>query len=297
MKNIFIVGAGGSLGQSLILKLNTKLNKVTALDLNFINHYENINYITDDFDKIDFESYIDNCDVFIYLLSRMLPGNSNFDSLCNDVNSYLKFLNQLNGYKNKKIIFISSGGSVYGNTLNHPIEEHIETNPISLYGHQKKILETLSSTFNSFSNSRLYTLRIANAYGDYFKLNRNHGLIPTLLQASIKNKTIDIWGDGGIVKDYIHNEDISDACSKLIDYDGNEFIMNLGSGKGYSVNEIIEIINKVSKKTIKVNYLPVKNYDVNYNVLSNSLISKELDWSPKVSIEDGIKRLYEKFII
>lgn len=294
MKKIFIVGAGGSLGQALTLKLNTELHKIIAVDLNFTEKYENVHYITDNFDNVDIKDFIDDCDIFFYLLSRILPGDSNFDDLCKDINSYARFLNQLNVYENKKIIFISSGGAVYGNSDKELLDETHTTHPISLYGHQKKILESLSASFNSFSNSRVYTLRVANAYGDFNKLNRNHGLIPKLIFSLKNNITVDIWGDGSAIKDYIHNDDIVEACTKLIHYDGNAFTMNLSSGEGYSVNQIIDIVNKICEKKLMLNYLPLKSYDVKKNVLSNLLIRKELDWKPKVSIESGIKQLYEK---
>ena len=296
MKKIFIIGAGGSLGQALILKLNNELNNVIAVDRNFIEKYENVEYITDNFDNIDINNYIDDCDVFFYLLSRLLPFDSNFDDFCRDINSYTRFLNQINDYENKKIIFISSGGAIYGNSDKEYLDEYLPPNPISLYGHQKKMLESLSSSFNSFSSSKVYTLRVSNAYGDYFKLNRNHGLIPKLIYSSINNITVDIWGDGSVTKDYIHNDDIVEACSKLIHYKGDALTMNLSSGKGYSVNQIIEIVNKICMNKLMLNYLPFKSFDIKHNVLSNSLIKKELDWKPKVDIECGIKQLYEKYI-
>jgi len=294
MKKILLIGGGGSIGQALTNEFISKNYYVTIIDSTPFknqNKTKNLKYICNNFDSLDLNQLIKSHDVFFYLLSRLLPGDDNLDKFYLDISSYIRFIKVFSNHEDKKLILFSSGGAVYGDINNRKIKEFDLLQPKSLYGQLKKILESISEINNSISSSKIYTLRVSNAYGDFLKLKRNHGIISTIIYASYNDKKVQVWGDGKNVKDYIHNEDIASACTKMIDYHGSAFQMNLSTGIGSSINEIIDLVNKTRKSPLDVEYVDKKSFDICYSVLCNSLISKELNWKPKMTILSGINLL------
>ena len=298
MKKILLIGGGGSIGKALTNEFISKNYYVTIIDsISFKNKNKtkNVKYICDNFDSLDLNQLIKSHDVFFYLLSRLLPGDDNLDKFYLDISSYIRFIKIFSNHVGKKLILFSSGGSVYGEIKNRKVTEHDLLQPKSLYGHLKKVLESISEVNNSISSSKIYILRVSNAYGDFLKLKRNHGIISTIIHASHNERKVQIWGDGKNIKDYIHNDDIASACTKMIDYNGSAFQMNLSTGKGTSINEIIDLVNKTRKTPLEVEYVDKKSFDICYSILDNSLISKELNWKPKMSFFSGLNLLSKSF--
>jgi UDP-glucose 4-epimerase len=135
--------------------------------------------------------------------------------------------------------------------------------------------------------------RLSNPYGERQNPDVAQGVIPVFLKKILKDETIEIWGDGKVERDYIYIKDAVDALIKSLSTDSNDRIFNLGSGKGYTLNDILEIIENVSGKKAKVIYKEKRNIDVPVNILDNKLLSETLDWKPETDINTGIKRTYE----
>ena len=298
MKKILLIGGGGSIGKALTNEFISKNYYVTIIDsipFKNQNKTKNVKYICVNFDSLNLNQLIKSHDVFFYLLSRLLPGDNNLDKFYLDISSYIRFTKNFSNHVGKKLILFSSGGAVYGEIKNRKVKEHDLLQPKSLSGQLKKVLESISEINNSISSSKIYILRVSNAYGDFLKLKRNHGIISTIIHASHNDKIVQIWGDGENIKDYIHNDDIASACTKMIDYNGSAFQMNLSTGKGTSINEIIDLVNKTREIPLEVKYVDKKNFDICYSILDNSLISTELNWKPKMSIFSGINILSKSF--
>jgi len=302
-KRCLILGGGGFIGSHLADALVENDYEVVIFDkLNFskknINHIsKRVKIIEGDFNnEIDLKNALKNIDIAFHLVSSTLPANSNenpiYDVETNLISS-LRFLNEAIENKISKVIFISSGGTVYGIPERLPIKEYHPRKPICSYGIIKKTIEDYLYMFEKLYGLDYYIFRLSNPYGERQNPFVAQGVIPVFLMKILKGEKIDIWGDGSIERDYIYIKDAIDAIIKTISKNPKDRIFNLGSSKGYTLNEIVEIIEKVSGKKARIKYKEKRNIDVPINILDNKLISEVLDWKPVTEINEGIEKTFE----
>ncbi|MBM4171712.1 MAG: UDP-glucose 4-epimerase GalE [Ignavibacteria bacterium] len=196
----------------------------------------------------------------------------------------------------------SSTCSIYGNPRKIPIAENEPSNPINPYANTKFIIETILKDFESKYGMKSVSLRYFNAAGASFdgSIGESHNpethLIPLVMETALgKRKDIWVFGndyntkDGTCIRDYIHVEDLAEAHFKALRYlqIGNEStIINLGTGNGNSVLEIIEMAKRISKKKIDYVIANRRQGDPAILVASNEKAKKLLSWEPKYSIDD-----------
>jgi UDP-glucose 4-epimerase len=118
------------------------------------------------------------------------------------------------------------------------------------------------------------------------------GLIATFLYNIYKGKPIEIWGDGTIVRDYIYIRDAMKCLAKILIYPGDARIFNVGSGRGYSINDIVKKIVTITDKNPQIVYKPNRSFDVQTNILDTTLARQELDWEPETPLDTGIALVY-----
>ncbi|MDM5225425.1 NAD-dependent epimerase/dehydratase family protein [Cytobacillus sp. NJ13] len=191
----------------------------------------------------------------------------------------------------KKFIFSSSGGTVYGAAPNKPTSEEHKTNPISPYGINKLAAEYYIDFYAKFYGFQSVILRYSNVYGIRQNPLSESGVI-SIFAHRIKNQLQPvIYGNGEQVRDYIHVSDVVNANIIFSQLDTSlQGIFNVGTAKGTSLNELITFFYQFFPESIPPLYKDAKDGDLFYNVLSiNKLAS--LGWSPKISLEEGIKQL------
>jgi len=254
-----------------------------------------IEFIEGDFsNRIDVRESLNGQDYAIHLVSTTIPATSN-QSPCYDVESNLiptlHLLDECLKQKTQKIIFISSGGTVYGNPVNLPIREDHPTNPTSSYGIVKLAIEKY---FNLYRQQGLpsVVLRLANPFGERQNPNVGQGLIASLLYQIKHQRPLTIWGDGETVRDYFYVKDGARAVADALSYRGDHSTFNIASGKGLSINRILEEFRATLNLTFTVSYLPARRFDVTRNVLDISLARKELNWSPETDLEGGLQKTW-----
>ena len=136
-------------------------------------------------------------------------------------------------------------------------------------------------------------LRLANAFGERQRIHSSQGVIAVFLGKVLRGEALDIWGDGSVIRDYIHVSDIVQAMIKSVTYTGPERVFNIGSGKGVSINEVIDGIEFVVGTKVSRNYHPSRVFDVPANVLCINRALEALDWYPKVMFKDGLSRMVD----
>jgi UDP-glucose 4-epimerase len=169
-----------------------------------------------------------------------------------------------------KYIYISSGGTVYGNNSKKLINEESLTTPISPYGISKLACERYVCMYHTAYGLNTCIVRPSNIYGVGQKPNRGQGFISTALALAHENKPVKVFGDGSKVRDYLYVDDFCKALFQVITKGEFGKVYNVGSGNGHSVNEVIQVINEIICKegrNLEVEYLPERPFDVNYNVL------------------------------
>lgn len=300
---IIIFGGGGFIGSTIADRLLRDGHELKIFERPRIAPYrqftssEQVEWITGDLlSTHDVSDAIDGADVVLHLVSTTLPKSSNDDPIY-DVQSNLvatlQMLNAMVARNVRKIVFISSGGTVYGNPMYLPIDEKHPTDPLVSYGITKLAIEKYLKMYESLHGIRSVTLRVANPYGERQRIETAQGAVGVFIHHAIKDIPIDIWGDGSVTRDYIHISDVAEAFARAVEYDGSKSVFNISSGEGTSLSTLIGLIENVLGKPIQRRYLASRPFDVPVSVLSNSLARAELAWVPVTSMHDGISRTAE----
>ena len=300
-----VLGGGGFIGSHLSDELISNGYDVVVFDkLNFskkniVHIKNNLSVLEGDFNNdVDIVKSLKGVDYVFHLVSSTLPASSNknpiYDVETNLISS-LMLLNESINNKVKKIIFISSGGTVYGFPKKIPIKEDHPRQPICSYGIIKKTIEDYLYMYNRLHGLDYTVFRISNPYGERQNPLSIQGAIPVFLRKIAKDEQVEIWGDGSITRDYIYIKDVVKVLVSALKISSENKIFNLGSGVGRSLNELIEVMKKVTGKDIKPKYEEARGLDVPVNVLDISLIKSVQNWKPTTDIESGITKTY-KFI-
>lgn len=188
----------------------------------------------------------------------------------------------------ERIIFTSSGGTVYGEqgpVLSHKESDHLL--PICSYGAQKTSIEAFLNVYRHVHKMKILVARVSNPYGFDARKNRSQGIIPIFLRALSEGRGISLFGD--TVRDYIHIDDVIDAMVKLSCYEGHGCIFNIGSGKGVSLHCLVRLIERLAQKEfISIQHQQIRDCDVDANILDVDYTQQELCWNPKIDLESGI---------
>lgn len=298
MKNYLILGGCGFIGRHLVKELseNNPESLITIVDVVKDSSFENLRNVqqiqSSLAEILNFNKLLVNVDIVYHLISTTTPSD-NTEKIMNDFNDTIiptiRLLECMKLYQDKKLIFISSGGTVYGEVENLPISEMQNLNPVCTYGIQKVLLEKYIEVYGHLYNMDYIIARLANPYGTGQNVKKNQGIIPIFVRKIANHESLQIWGDGNTVRDYIFIHDAISALQKLGNYKGDEHIFNIGSGVGYSINQIVNLIVKeLEVEMPAVEYMDERKCDVKMNVLDVSKIKSILDWNPEVSIEEGI---------
>jgi UDP-glucose 4-epimerase len=199
-----------------------------------------------------------------------------------------EFLFNLLSQENKKLIFASTGGAVYGNSKRKISFESDICKPTNQYGKYKLRLEQALISAQKQNHFEADILRISNPYGGHFNHYFTSGFVNTVLSKIKSKSTLSIWGDGLQVRDFIHILDVCEYIRRTIEIKGFN-LMNIGTGIGYSLIDTYELISKVNKSTLDIffdyNYVE----EVSYNVLSTARSEEILSYTPKLDLKSGIE--------
>jgi UDP-glucose 4-epimerase len=300
---IIIFGGGGFIGSTIADRLLLDGHELRIFERPRVAPYrkfaesERVEWIAGDFSSThDVSDAIRGVDVVLHLVSTTLPKNSNDDPIY-DVQSNLvatlQMLNAMVAHNVRKIVFISSGGTVYGNPMYLPIDEKHPTDPLVSYGITKLAIEKYLKMYSLLHGISAITLRVANPYGERQRIETAQGAVGVFLHHALKGLPIEIWGDGSVTRDYIHVSDVAEAFVRAVGYSGARSCFNISFGAGTSLNELVDMLEDVLGKPVERRYLPGRPFDVPVSVLSNDLARDELEWAPSISMRCGIVRVAE----
>lgn len=241
--------------------------------------------------EADIEAALEGCDVCFHLISTTLPKSSNIDPVF-DVESNLVGTIRLlkNGIRLglRKIIFISSGGTIYGSPKGIPISESHPTNPSCSYGITKLAIEKYLALFYELYGLNYCVLRLSNPFGERQRIHASQGAIAVFLGKILRNETIEVWGDGSVVRDYIYISDVISALIMALEYEGSQHIFNIASGHGLSLNQVLEAMEQVTGRVIQRRYIEARPFDVPTSILCIEQAAQTLGWLPTVAFEEGL---------
>lgn len=296
MKKILVIGGSGFLGQHLIEALLADGRDVRCLDVMKPKHFDKrMEFIEGSFmDSKVLERALSDCKVVFHLASTTIPKTSNLDPIF-DINTNLRgtvqLLDQTIKCNINKFIFISSGGTVYGIPTTLPVSEDHATNPICSYGIIKLAIEKYLHLYHYLHGLNTCILRLSNPYGRYQRIGFGQGALTTFCHKALSGETIEIWGDGCVVRDFIYVSDAVRAMINALNKDISEQVFNIGYGTGISINQIILMIEESLGYEIKKRYCKARTFDVPEIYLDIRRAKQFLDWEPKVSPAAGIEKM------
>lgn len=230
----------------------------------------------------------------IHLISTTLPKSSNdnmvFDIQSNVV-STIRILDLCVKYRCRKILFMSSGGTVYGIPRVLPITEEHPTNPVCSYGISKLAIEKYIHLYSRNHGLPYVILRASNPYGPGQNLSSGQGVIASFLNKVANRQPLQVWGDGSVVRDYFHVRDLADLTCRATSSQATG-VFNAGSGSGTSINQLIAMMRGVAGFSPGVIFSPARTFDVPAIVLDSGKAQKAFEWLPKTSLEVGIRECF-----
>lgn len=296
MNKCLVLGANGFVGRSLVHELVKHFDHVFtySLDLSEEIILDGVtNIVADFFDLDSLQKAVEGCDVIIHLITTMTPASSNKAPL-QDIEQNLlgsvKLLEICRASSVKKVIYLSSGGTVYGDldSVDKASEAHA-TEPSCSYGITKLAIEKYLNLYRQHYGINSTVLRVSNPYGPLQMCKNSQGVIASFIDKAVAGDELQIWGDGSAVRDFIYIDDLVSAIIRSIYYNGEKSVFNIGSGCGTSLNQVLSTIQNIMDDDLNLTYVDNNYSGVSRSVLDNSLAIKELGWSPKVSLEKGLK--------
>lgn len=299
--DILIMGATGFIGTNLSLEIAKSDNKLLLLGRKINKEYcdlfvnkSNVQFLEKNFCKeTDFDALTKNIDVVYHFISSSIPASDRVFNNNDDIESTILLLESMVRNKCNKIIFISSGGAIYGNSKKLPFSENDSTNPISEYGIQKLLIEKYLYYYKFHYGIDYKVIRLSNPYGQFQRANKGQGLIATAIYNALNDKEVIVYGDGKNTRDYIFIDDAINSIIKISTNDTKYDLYNVGSGIGYSINDILDIIKSELKINIKIKYLDKRKTDVIANFLDINRYKREFGEPITIGIKEGIRKTIE----
>ena len=304
--NILFIGGAGFIGSSLVKQFltNEKYNvfvvepefaNVSRLDgLNVKIYREALGNI----DKVEKILIGNKIGIVVHLVSTLIPG-SGYDDFNNEFKNMIFpsiKLMEICAKENIKFVYFSSGGTIYGNRSTMlPFVETDEMAPISYYGWSKQMMENSILFKNRTEKLKYLIVRPSNPYGHGQNLHGKQGLLAVAIGKILEDKPVEVCGDGSAIRDYIYIDDLAKVFYQLIDKDVYNETVNLGSGRGYSVNDILAFLKIITKKDFKIVYENAGPMDVSNMVLDTEKMQRlaQVELTPMLN---GISTFYNESV-
>ena len=292
-RRCIVLGGSGFLGSNLCASLRHKVAELRAFSTTPC-RVEGVDWRQGDFlDSDQLRSALTGMETVYHLVGTNTPAGSNTDIAADarqNILSTIGLLDICRGSGVERVVFVSSGGTVYGEPQYLPIDEGHPTNPICAYGVSKLTIEKYLALYEQLYGLRALSLRLSNPYGPYQSGEKRQGAIAVFIAKALRGEAIEIWGDGSVVRDYLYVADAVEALERAAVYAGDNRVFNVGSGLGVALNDIVAALGKVLGKVVRQTHLPSRSFDVSANVLSSALAERELNWRAVTSLADGIRR-------
>ncbi|MBN9332125.1 NAD-dependent epimerase/dehydratase family protein [Devosia sp.] len=235
---------------------------------------------------------LSRADRICHFATTSTPATSNADPLADiesNLMSTVRLLEAMRQTGNRRILFLSSGGAVYGRPHYLPIDEKHPLNPLSAYGVVKSAIERYLRMYEANYSLAPTIIRLANPYGPGQNSFGQLGAVSTFIHLALTDQPATIWGDGSVIRDYVY---ISDATALLLaaaesDATGT---FNCGAGTGTSLIELMETVEQATGKTLHRQFKPARSFDPPEVVLDVSLAHSIFGWRPAVPLTAGVSR-------
>jgi UDP-glucose 4-epimerase len=292
--NVLGVGGNGFIGshvQDLLLRRGHSVRVLDASPERYRPALPGVDYrVGSSADPSALSESLVGIDSVVYLASTTVPSTSNADVPWDIRSNLIPLVATLDAMRRtgvEHIVFLSSGGTVYGITDDTPVPESAPLDPISSYGVVKVASEKYLGMYRHLYGLRPLVLRPSNPFGPRQGHDGVQGFISTSMMRLRRGEPIEIWGDGSVVRDYLYVEDLALAAVLGIEASAVGTI-NIGSGVGRSLSEVIAALSAVTGTTARIECHPGRAFDVPHLVLSVERAREVLGWTRTTPFEEGI---------
>jgi len=293
--NVLVLGGDGFIGSHISDRLLEEGHRIRIYSRGTSHRTPNVDVVVGDFlEFAKLTEALHDIDVVVHCISTTVPAtsalNPEYDIQTNLVGT-LRLLRIMHEQGVGKLVYLSSGGTVYGNPLATPVPESAPLNPVSSYGAVKVAIEKFIEIARMTQGLESVILRPSNPYGERQGHTGVQGLISTLLHNTLKKQTTKIYGDGKIIRDYIYVSDVADLVARSLSA-GRCGIYNAGFGEGRSILQIIDAVKRATGEEPILTFSEPRGFDVKEIVLDSSLAHRHFGWKASMTPEEGIALHY-----
>ncbi len=302
---VAVLGANGFIGRHLVRRLRETAIPVIAFSRSFPPDYEDIighkvdTRLMDLVHVLETHALLQGVSTVVQLINSSSPGMANnrvTADIAVNVSPHVGFIQSCVMANVRSFIFLSSGGTVYGNPLVLPIAEEHPNKPLNSYGMTKIVVEQYLEMLAAGSAMGEIRLRVSNPFGPGQDNKRGQGLVPTIMNNHRRGIPVTIFGDGTSLRDYIYIDDLIDAIVASIALPSATGPINIGSGTGKSILDVVNAIETASGGRIALQFADARPTDAKSNVLDASKARAILGWEARTTFEVGIARTIEAWV-
>lgn len=299
---VLVVGAGGFVGQHLTRALSSRGTKVLAVSRQPFGHdvigvKAVVGAMTE---PQPFAEWLDRCSTVVYLASNSTPGTSAgrpVDEVRDNLLPLAALLQAMQATPSVKLLYLSSGGSLYAATANDPSTETSPVQPRSYHGAAKVAAECLITAWCQQYEGQATLLRPSNIYGPGQFERPGFGIVPACFGKLMRGETLGVWGDGSIVRDYLYIDDFVALCMAILSSPtpAGTQVLNASSGTGVSLNELFRAIEHVTGKPLPRSYELDRPVDAPQIVMDSAMARDRYGWVPATPLEEGLRKTWDWF--
>ncbi|MGQ9368833.1 NAD-dependent epimerase/dehydratase family protein [Azospirillum sp. ST 5-10] len=294
-----VLGGGGFIGTNLCRHLRDRVGELRAFGRrrSFPDALKGVAWYEGGFsDTAALATALEGCDTVFHLISASTPASANLDpaqDLQANVAATLHLLEMCRTGTVGRVVFVSSGGTVYGVPRTVPTPETAATDPIAAYGIGKLAVEKYLELYRHLHRLDHRILRVANPFGPYQTAHKHQGVVAAFLRRALAGQPVEIWGTGDVVRDYVYVDDVVEALALAAVHDGGERLFNIGSGEGRSLAQIVADLGTVIGRPLEAVHHPARPVDVPVSVLDIARARSGLGWTPRTDWHDGLRRTWD----
>jgi UDP-glucose 4-epimerase len=294
-----VLGGSGFIGTNLCRRLLASGHRVRAFGRHcrFPDDLRGVEWYQGDFSDPDsVAAAIETFDIVFHLVHGAMPQAANLTMAADvqrNVIPSITLLELCSKLGVRRVIFSSSGGTIYGCPAQIPTPEVAPTNPICAYGISKLAIEKYLTLYEHLYSLDFRILRIANPFGPFQIPWKGQGFIAAAISRALSGQPIEIWGDGSVVRDFVFIDDVVDAFEAVMIDTSNTRIFNIGTGKGRSLSDVIAAIEQLLDVRLSIKWARGRSLDIPMSVVAIDRARQALEWEPKTSFEAGLAMTIE----
>jgi UDP-glucose 4-epimerase len=294
-----VLGGGGFMGTNLCRRLLASGHRVRAFGRHcrFPQGLRGAEWLQGDFSNpAAVAAALETCDVVFHLVHGSMPEAANLAmamDLHHNVVPSIALLELCAKFGVKRVIFSSSGGTVYGRPAQIPTPENAPTEPICAYGISKLATEKYLALYEELQNLDFRVLRIANPFGPFQIAWKGQGFVAAAVARGLSDQPIEIWGDGSVVRDFVFIDDVIDAFEAAMGDRSSHRIFNIGTGQGQSLLEVVAAIEEALHTKLQIKWGPTRPLDIPISVVAIDRARHSLNWEPKTPFQTGLATTIE----